>query len=138
MPSRELKNPGAAPRLTPGQIFSTNQAKYFVYLGKYRDSNSPKFTPKFLYAQIRPALMPGFLQIPTEISGIDAIPERVIRLHNMGIRGAVRNPTQDCRLVATENPKKFARYHRTISLAPIRNSLQELNSYIRISETEKI
>lgn len=117
MQKNNTKNSGAASKLAPGLILSNSTNQYFVYLGRYLNTTDPQTV--YLYAQIRPTLMPNFHQPYPKKPGVKHVGGRDMRTAQYGILDAISNPSRDCKIVATTRPKQFVAAHKIITLNPI-------------------
>lgn len=132
MQKNNTKNPGATSKLAPGLILSNSANQYFVYLGRYLNTNDPQTV--YLYAQIRPTLMPDFHQLYPKKPGVEHVGGHDLRTARYGILDAISRPSRDCKIIATTRPKQFAAAHKIITLNPIWTKILQIENYTRLPE----
>lgn len=132
MQKNNIKNPGATSKLAPGLILSNRANQYFVYLGRYLNTTDPQTV--YLYAQIRPTLMPNFHQPYPKKPGVEHVGGRDMRTAQYGILDAISNPSRDCKIIATTRPKQFVAAHKIITLNPIWTKILQIENYTRLPE----
>lgn len=132
MQKNNVKNPGATSKLAPGLILSNRANQYFVYLGKYLNTTDPQTV--YLYAQIRPTLMPNFHQPYPKKPGVEHVDGRDMRTAQYGILDAISNPSRDYKIIATTRPKQFVAAHKIITLNPIWTKILQIENYTRLPE----